>query len=76
MSYLEPVEQFELSPCCKGNPKSIYYNQYNKVIQCHNCGHVYEPKATSEVYAKNITKEKINKLHNRLDKWKEKMYGE
>jgi hypothetical protein len=35
------------TPCC--NYKSgtanypVYYNPYNFVVQCHNCGHVYSP---------------------------------
>lgn len=24
----------------------IEYNDYNKVVQCHNCGCIYEPKGT------------------------------
>ena len=73
MSYLEPVEKFKLTPCCKSDPKSIFYNQYNQVIQCHNCGHIYEPKPTSEVYAKSITKERLEGLRQRLESWQKEI---
>jgi hypothetical protein len=23
---------------------SVFWNEFNKVVQCHKCGHVYEPK--------------------------------
>lgn len=30
--------------CCGNDPKVVYFNPYNEVVQCHSCGHVYEPK--------------------------------
>lgn len=24
-------------------PHPVQWNPYNQVVQCHNCGHVYEP---------------------------------
>lgn len=36
------------TPCCKyeAHPKigyPVYWNEFNKVVQCHNCGHIYSP---------------------------------
>jgi hypothetical protein len=36
------------TPCCKyraelSNAYPIFWNPFNKVVQCHNCGHQYEP---------------------------------
>ena len=28
---------------CKPND-SVMWNPYNKVVQCHKCGHIYVPK--------------------------------
>jgi uncharacterized Zn finger protein len=25
------------------NPYPVYWNEFNKVVQCHNCGHVFKP---------------------------------
>ena len=46
-TYKTPVKQFPVdrSPCCGGNADAIGYNAYNSVVQCGNCGHVWEPKA-------------------------------
>ena len=35
--------------CCNKNypltiPYPVYWNEFNKVVQCHSCGQVYEPK--------------------------------
>ena len=27
--------------CCK---EAVYWNPYNKVVQCHMCGQIFEPK--------------------------------
>jgi hypothetical protein len=36
------------TPCCnyKADPANypVYYNPFNKVVQCHNCGQQYSPK--------------------------------
>ena len=36
------------TPCCNyvglgTMPHPVCWNPYNEVVQCHNCGHVYEP---------------------------------
>jgi hypothetical protein len=36
------------TPCCKyraelSNAYPIFWNPFNKVVQCHNCGHQYAP---------------------------------
>ncbi len=36
----------EMEMCCDYSPKAVFWNPYNKVVQCHNCGHVWEPKAS------------------------------
>jgi len=41
MTDIKPVA---LLPCCGyDNTSAVYWNPYNKVCQCHNCGHVYTP---------------------------------
>lgn len=34
--------------CCGKNAEAVKWNSYNKVVQCHHCGHTYKP----EVYGK------------------------
>ena len=36
-------------PCCSyvcdaGSDYPVMWNPYNKVVQCHNCGHIYYPE--------------------------------
>jgi hypothetical protein len=31
------------SLCCKRDPIAIKWNPFNKVIQCHQCGHIWVP---------------------------------
>ncbi len=34
----------------------VYFNEGNKVVQCHNCGHVWEPiKMNGNAYAWPVT---------------------
>jgi hypothetical protein len=56
--YVTPIERIadeNSSACCGNAASAVYYNPYNHVIQCHNCGHVYEPKpcvlSAAEVFA-------------------------
>lgn len=35
--------QIETTPCCNSDPEAVKYNSHNKVVQCHKCGHVWEP---------------------------------
>lgn len=38
------------TPCCNYESRTtypVYWNEFNKVVQCHNCGHVYEPRTPS-----------------------------
>lgn len=35
--------------CCSyvadsDRPYPVFWNRFNRVVQCHNCGHVYSPK--------------------------------
>jgi hypothetical protein len=45
----EPTSAVETKmPCCgyltkQGQPTPIYWNPYNKVVQCHNCGQQFAP---------------------------------
>ena len=46
-----PQEQVEHPPteCCNYSapitiPYPVMWNEFNKVVQCHNCGHVWVPK--------------------------------
>ena len=46
-----PQEQAEHPPteCCNYSapitiPYPVMWNEFNKVVQCHNCGHVWVPK--------------------------------
>ncbi|WP_175596778.1 hypothetical protein [Bacillus sp. MRMR6] len=45
--------------CCDKvvETNSVYWNPYNEVVQCHNCGHVYTPSS------------KLKYFLNRLFKW-------
>lgn len=40
---IEPVTA-DKSECCNKDPKAIEWNPYNKVVQCHHCGHIYVKK--------------------------------
>lgn len=41
MSETKPV-----TACCGyHDPTAIFWNEGNGVVQCHNCGHVYVPRA-------------------------------
>ena len=31
------------SLCCKSDPIAIKWNPFDKVIQCHQCGHIWVP---------------------------------
>lgn len=44
MTYTTPVKQLDGTLCCGGSPDRVIYNPYNKCVQCHGCGHVWEPK--------------------------------
>ncbi len=50
-----------VTPCCerpmvaKGHA-CVVYNEFNKVVQCHRCGHVYTP-ASSEEYLTHSDKD-------------------
>lgn len=47
-----------LRKCCdQVRANSVYYNRFNGVVQCHNCGHVWT-KTT-----------KLEYLLNRIFKW-------
>ena len=45
---LETVVIPHVVPCCgyKADPDRypVYYNKFNKVVQCHNCGNVWIPE--------------------------------
>lgn len=45
VTYEKPVKQFEghNTPCCGNDVSAVYYNPDNKCVQCHSCGHVWEP---------------------------------
>ena len=41
---MDDIKPVALLPCCGyDNTSAVYWNPYNKVCQCHNCGHVYTP---------------------------------
>jgi transcription elongation factor Elf1 len=55
----EPVEL----PCCGyTKPEAIKWNQFNGVVQCHNCGQVYNITPPSVEAAIEATKEKAAKV--------------
>lgn len=36
-------------PCgCDADGNPVFWNEFNKVVQCHKCGHVYSPIATEK----------------------------
>jgi hypothetical protein len=44
----EPTPSHPATPCCKyraelSNAYPVFWNPFNKVVQCHNCGHQYVP---------------------------------
>ena len=44
-----PASPEPATPCCgytpkKGVPWPVMWNQYNLLVQCHNCGEVYDPR--------------------------------
>lgn len=43
MTYETPVRQYTETICCAGDPAAVHFNAHNQCVQCHNCGHVYEP---------------------------------
>jgi transcription elongation factor Elf1 len=50
-------------PCCGyTNPEAIKWNQFNGVVQCHNCGQVYNITPPSVEAAIEATKEKAAKV--------------
>lgn len=47
-------ETFQIVPCCgykwnkfQKQPYPVFWNPGNQVVQCHNCGQVWEPKPIS-----------------------------
>jgi hypothetical protein len=73
--------------CCNyeyaGQPHPVFFNIYNRVVQCHNCGEVYVPQfdvtKEEEAVAKRVNTEcrkvivlkwapHIRKLLQRCDK--------
>ena len=43
----EKIKPVALLPCCGyENTSAVYWNPFNVVVQCHNCGQVYTPTTT------------------------------
>lgn len=38
------MKKRDVKCCGYYDPSVVKWNPFNKVIQCHNCGHIYEPK--------------------------------
>lgn len=34
----------ENETCGENHEESVMWNPYNKVVQCHQCGHIWVPK--------------------------------
>ena len=51
-------------PCCRyvADPENypVYYNPYNNVVQCHNCGEQYVPASKVTFLISQIEKIKVD----------------
>lgn len=48
MNPMSPIPTKAQTPCCGYTPAPgvewpVMWNPFNEVVQCHNCGHIYEP---------------------------------
>jgi hypothetical protein len=41
------VKKIKVKETCCGVPDAVFYNPYNKVVQCHRCGAIWIPKPKS-----------------------------
>jgi hypothetical protein len=50
-----PTDRHPKTTCCGYEarldlPHPVMWNEFNKVVQCHNCGQVYDPKVIPEPF--------------------------
>lgn len=49
--YAHDAEPVALPCCGYADASAVKWNEFNKVIQCHNCGHIYSPAPPSGIAA-------------------------